>query len=68
MTPGMEEFMDKKILQLTAEPRNYKDKVTGESKTFLVFVTEVNGIPLQLRAPDNTTRAILEQYFTSLDK
>lgn len=54
-----------KTLQLTAEDRTYTDKATGQQKSFKVFVVKVNGIPIQLKPTDLTSRSILEQYFNS---
>ena len=52
-----------KSLQLTAEQRTYKDKTTGELKSFTALLVNVNGIVLQVKGTDRTSQAILEQYF-----
>lgn len=52
-----------KTLQITAKLQPYKDKETGERKTFTVFCVNVNGIELQVKPVDRTSQALLEQYF-----
>lgn len=57
--------METKTLQLSAENVPYRDKVTGESKSFLRLVVNLNGLKLQVKPTDRTAQALLEQYFVT---
>ena len=57
--------MANNTLLLTAEIVPYKDKVTGESKSFVRFVVNLNGLKLQMKPNDRTAQALLEQHFVS---
>lgn len=52
-----------KTLPLTARLQLYNDKKTGQPASFPVFEVEVNGIKLQLKAADLTSRHLLTRYF-----
>lgn len=56
-----------KTLLLTAEIVPYKDKVTGEPKSFVRFTVDLNGLKLQMKPNDRTAQALLEQYFVNAE-
>lgn len=58
--------MENKTLQLMAEIVPYKDKNTGEPKSFVRFVVDLNGLKLQVKPNDRTAQSLLEQYFSTV--
>ena len=56
-----------KTLLLTAEIVPYKDKVTGEPKSFVRFEVNLNGLKLQMKPADRTAQALLEQHFSTAE-
>lgn len=55
-------------IELTAEKRQYADKVTNEIKSFYVYYVEVNGIKIYLKPTENIGRQLLEMYLKGGDE